>query len=195
LRYGGPTQNTAATRMYWNDEIRNSDVFSYDSMSSCSGSIVGAVYLLGVSVSRSVFAGTRENSPRLRADKEKDEELERRRDGDLTDERRQDLFRDQVCRRSLRVDPRVRFRPAHCRVCSVVSSAWSYDKRSTHSSRQSEGSGTSRCRGTAGQCFVSWVPPACLPAWTHLEISESARDRVQQRDGRELDQRVQRPAR
>lgn len=31
--------------MYWNDEIRNSDVFSYDSMSSCSGSIVGAVYL------------------------------------------------------------------------------------------------------------------------------------------------------
>lgn len=37
--------------MYWNDEIRNSDVFSYDSMSSCSGSIVGAVYLLGVSVS------------------------------------------------------------------------------------------------------------------------------------------------
>jgi hypothetical protein len=31
--------------MYWNEERRKSDVFSYDVMSSSSGSMTGGVYL------------------------------------------------------------------------------------------------------------------------------------------------------
>lgn len=45
LRYGGPTQNTTATIMYWNELTRKSAVFSKLTMSSSSGSISGAVYL------------------------------------------------------------------------------------------------------------------------------------------------------
>lgn len=39
----------AATRMYWNDEMRKRAVFSKLTMSSWSGSIIGGMYLRGAS--------------------------------------------------------------------------------------------------------------------------------------------------
>lgn len=40
-----------ATRMYWNEEIKNNAVFSNETMSSSSGSIIGGMYLRIVSSS------------------------------------------------------------------------------------------------------------------------------------------------
>lgn len=54
------------------------------------------------------------NEPILRPDEEERRNLESARENDLTDERAENLLRDEVGSRSLRVDARERFRSTHC---------------------------------------------------------------------------------
>lgn len=157
--------------MYWKDETRKSAVFSKLTMSSSSGSIIGGMYLDQI-VSRSRTQREKERSPRLCSNMEEGDDLKSTGDGDLTDERREDLLRDEVGGRSFRMNSRESFRSSHYRKSSVKFRECEMVRRT--------GDG-------------NWEDEEEIDV-KELEISESSSNRVEQRDGGELNERVECPA-
>lgn len=122
---------------------------------------------------------------------EESEELHPTCDGDLADERREDLLRDEVGGRSLGVDPREGFGSAHWNhpVSSVV---WARERKG----RTRDGDRENEEQIDVKELVESGVSTGIKSneeGGTNLEISERTCDRVEQRDRRELNERVQRP--
>ena len=113
--------NTAATKIYWKHDTKNSAEFSKllasSLPSSAFGSVgTGAAYLAFTRHTQHVCSQIwrPSNSPILRPHPEERPELNRGRYDDLSDKTSQHFLRHQTGSRSLRVDARERQSSAHC---------------------------------------------------------------------------------